>query len=181
MVQDAMQVAFVREVRQALVHLYDPAVLRHSTLVRLLSLETDQDPVASLRSILEDEIEALRPGADVPSDSNAWRVYHILHYRYVEQSPQNEVAKDLAVSVRQLRRQERSALELLADRLWSGYDVEAEPAAQDLLREPDGEDAPQDRPGGAHGPSPKIESGSAGKRRSSCNKYKSAHELVPPR
>ncbi|NLF01503.1 MAG: response regulator [Anaerolineales bacterium] len=143
MVQDTVQVAFVREVRQALAHLYDPTVLRHSALVQLFGLDAEKDPVASLRSILEDGIEALRPGADVPSDSNAWRVYHILHYRYVEQSPQNEVAKDLAVSVRQLRRQEKAALELLADRFWSGHDVEARPAALRLLCEPTGEDAPE--------------------------------------
>ena len=76
-----------------------------------------------LQHILTDAVEALKPDDSVPPGTNAWRLYHILYYRYIEQFTQREVATDLALSIRQLRRQEKIALEVLADYLWDHYNV----------------------------------------------------------
>lgn len=81
-------------------------------------------------------IEALKPQANVPAHSRYWRVYEILYYRYVQQCSQQEVAGQLGLSIRQLRREEQRATKELALRLAEQckLELEAEPAGQD--REP---------------------------------------------
>jgi CheY-like chemotaxis protein len=138
---------FVRELQRALQHLYDPAELRRSPLLALFALGKHHNPASALQKILLDAIEALRPEGDVPLHANAWRIYHVLTYRYVEQSSQRTVAVNLALSVRQLRRQERVAERMLADYLWERYDVESKgddlsaivSQAEDQAVLPDGE------------------------------------------
>jgi CheY-like chemotaxis protein len=121
---------FIKEVRRALIHLYDPAALRHSPLVSLFNLEDSADIPSSLREKLNRSIEALRPKTDIPTESNAWRLYNILYYRFTEQSSQSEVASDLALGIRQLRRQEKIALEMLSEYLWSENDIREEQVAE---------------------------------------------------
>jgi len=98
-------------VRQALRHLYEPTVLCRSGLHGLLGLAPD---ATALRGLLVSAIEALRPSPGVSPQSHAWRTYHVLTQRYVQQFSQSEVATDLGLSVRQLQRQERIALGELA-------------------------------------------------------------------
>lgn len=116
---------FVRQLHRALRYLYDPIEMGKSPLVDILGLRNRLDPPAALRNTLSEAIEALRPGPDVPSQSNAWRIYQILSQRYVEQFTQREVATNLALSTRQLGRLEKEALRLLADSLRSRYALEA--------------------------------------------------------
>ena len=66
------------------------------------------------------------PGDDVPAQSRSWRYYHILYGRYTEQLTQFEVGNDLGLSVRQLRRQEKRALAVLADKIWTRYKLESD-------------------------------------------------------
>ena len=118
------------ELRAALTHLYDPAALRDSRLMAFLGLETRVDAIAALRRLLLEAIESLKPADDVPTQSRSWRYYHILHGRYTEQLTQFEVGNDLGLSVRQLRRQEKRALAVLADLIWTRYKLEsAEPTS----------------------------------------------------
>lgn len=112
----------VSVLRSVLNHLYDPNVLRSSVLLELFNVDRSRNPTAALRRVLTDAIQSLKPDQSVPLDSNAWRVYRILYYRYIEQFTQHEVAADLSLSVRQLRRQETRALEVLADVLCACYD-----------------------------------------------------------
>ena len=112
------------ELRAALTHLYDPAVLRDSRLMALLGLESRADAIVALRRLLLDTIESLRPGDDEPTQSRSWRYYHILYGRFTEQLTQFEVGNDLGLSVRQLRRQEKRALAVLADKIWRRYKLE---------------------------------------------------------
>ena len=113
--------AFENELRTALTHLYDPAVLRDSRLVSLFGLDGRADAILALRRTLLEAIESLKPDDDVPAQSRSWRYYHILVGRYTEQFTQVEVGSDLGLSVRQLRRQEKRALQVLAHRLWTRY------------------------------------------------------------
>ena len=112
---------FEDALRKALSNLYDPAGLQGSRLVALLGLGDRADAIVALRSALLAAIESLRPGEDVPTQSRSWRYYQILYGRYTEQLTQFEVANDLGLSVRQLRRQEKLALAVLADKIWERY------------------------------------------------------------
>jgi CheY-like chemotaxis protein len=115
---------FAEAVRDALPYLYDPGRLRECALLDVLS--ASEDP-AALRDLLVRGISRLQPGPEVPAHAAAWRNYYVLSYRFVEQSSQREVASDLGVSVRQLRRYEQSAVRWLADSLWHAHGLDRQP------------------------------------------------------
>jgi len=114
---------FVRELRTALHYLYDWAHLRRSPLVKVFKLDPQQDSSMALRRLLLDAIEDLKPAASVPPKSKVWRVYRLLHARFTEQFTQVEVANELGLSVRHLRREEAAAIQRLAGHLWHEHDL----------------------------------------------------------
>ena len=135
--------SFIAELRRALRHLYDPANLRKSPLVALFNVDPREDPPVALRRVLVGAIEALKPSTDVPPHTHAWRTYRLLLRRHVEQFSQREVATELGLSVRHVRREEAAALEMMARYLWAHYDLqarwrslEATPAAADRNMQP---------------------------------------------
>ena len=119
---------FEDELRATLTNLYDPAVLRDSPLVNRFGLDSRADAIVALRRILLNAIESLKPDDEAPAQSRSWSYYHILSGRYKEQFTQVEVGSDLGLSVRQLRRQEKRALQVLADRLWTRYNLDDDEA-----------------------------------------------------
>jgi CheY-like chemotaxis protein len=129
---------FLKHLRDALNHLYDPDRLRQSPLAILFGVADRFDTPACLQRILTEAIESLKPTANEPPQSRSRRVYDLLLYRYVQQFSQQEVANQLGMSVRHLRREQRSALEALAYRLWEqfhlaaklGEDADVEPITQ---------------------------------------------------
>jgi CheY-like chemotaxis protein len=110
--------SFIQEIHFALQNLYDPVALLKSKLVIRFNLENRPNPGLALQDTITSSIDALRPRLDVPLQSNAWRLFNVLKYRYVEQSSQNLVADMLGLSVRQLRRHEKAAEQLLSEFLW---------------------------------------------------------------
>jgi CheY-like chemotaxis protein len=130
MEQSLTKTAFLDELDRVLHHLYDPGTLGESPLIQLFGIDQWADAIFELQHILTDAIESLRPDSSVPPGSGAWRVYHTLYYRYTEQATQREVAAELGLSTRQLRRQEKAAIQVLADYLWSAYNLahQARPA-----------------------------------------------------
>jgi len=103
-----------REVKRALAHLYDPVYLRRSALARMLRSDsqlTSAQKVTFLRQMLIEAIEQLAPGENVPLRSPKRRSYLALRARYMEQRPIGEIARDLGISERQLRRELRAGLE----------------------------------------------------------------------
>ncbi len=105
---------FVSALRTALMQLDDLQSLRHNPLLPLLAGEAGTSGPIALQQALLDAIESLkRTGGAL-----ALRMYEILYYRYVEQLTQKEVAFQLGISERQLRREQANAIELLADALW---------------------------------------------------------------
>ncbi len=123
---------FRHDLARDLSYLYDPATLRRSPLLDRLGLAGRADAPAALQRRLTEAIEALQPAADTPPTTNAWRLYQILRYRYLEGMTQEEVAGDLALSTRHLRRLEGDAVDLLADALWVyARDVEPAPGVGD--------------------------------------------------
>ena len=59
----------------------------------------------------------MKPPAGTPADAPAWRNYELLLYRYVHCATQKDLANQLKVSVRQLRREQSRVLDILADLL----------------------------------------------------------------
>ena len=124
---------FVGNLRSALHYLYDPDQLRRSPLAALFGV-SGFDAASALQRILTDAVEALQPDADEPPQSRAWRIYDALVYRYVRRFERDVVADQLGISGRQLRREQRAALEVLADYLWKQYGLAAK--AEDALSPP---------------------------------------------
>ncbi|MBI2941407.1 MAG: response regulator [Chloroflexi bacterium] len=122
---------FARQVRHALAHLYDPDVLRAHSLLGPFGLSDRANPQAALREALVGAVEALKPAPTVPVDSRTWRVYRVLTCRYVQQLDQEQTAHQLGVGVRHVRREQRVAVEALADLLYQQYGAPSAPPAGD--------------------------------------------------
>ncbi len=122
----------IKSLREGLIHLYEPGRLRRSPLAALFGVAQRFDSASALQRILIEAVKSLEPRADEPLHSRAWEVYEPLFYRYVEQLSQAEVADQMRMSARHLRRKERDALEALADLLCSQFSVDALPKVDDL-------------------------------------------------
>ena len=107
----------ISAVQQALRQLYDTQALRENPLVSALGLAKAPNAASELRRILTDAIRTLRPSGDVPPEAGSWRIHEILEYRYLQQVGQAELARQLGLSVRHLRREERRAAEALAQQI----------------------------------------------------------------
>ncbi|HEY8743189.1 MAG TPA: response regulator, partial [Chloroflexota bacterium] len=84
-----------------------------------------QPPGKALRQALLDAIEALRPGAGVPAASRAWRMYHILEFRYIEGQEVAEVIEQTALSKSQYHREHQRSLQAVASVLWEKWGLSA--------------------------------------------------------
>ena len=113
----ASQTCSLATVRSALNHLYEPRLLQSSPLLEMLGLAGHSDGPAVLRQTLIRAIESLQPSTSVSAESAIWRDYEILTQRYVQQNSQQQVADQLGLSVRHIKRAQRRALEALAARL----------------------------------------------------------------
>jgi CheY-like chemotaxis protein/transcriptional regulator with XRE-family HTH domain len=127
---------------RALNHLYEPDRLRQNPLAALFGVANRPDTFSALQDILIGAIESLEPEASQPSQPGAWEIYEPLFYRYVQQLTQRQVARQLGMSVRHLRRKEHAALEVLAGRLWEQYDLEAKRLEGGELSAPHAVDSP---------------------------------------
>jgi CheY-like chemotaxis protein len=114
---------FVDLVRDALLHLYEPAHLQSHPL---LEFSDQGDPATlapgrRLRQMLLDAIEALHPDDGTPMGSRAWRTYRILELRYIEGQDSASAADQLPLSRAQYHRDHQRALLAVATRLWEQW------------------------------------------------------------
>jgi CheY-like chemotaxis protein len=110
--------SFLEQLRDALDHLYDYAALEHHPLQQALGLATrPAGRGKALQQYLTDAIGALRPVPDIPQHAPAWRAYRLLALRYIEAQTSAQVAGQLGIGDRQLRRDHTSALTALANAL----------------------------------------------------------------
>jgi hypothetical protein len=108
---------FLDHLRYGLNHLYDPKLLQKSPLIIWFGLESHVDAVFRLQKVLVDSIEQLEnDSANMPIQP---QILHILKQRYIEQLPQVDLAKQVAMSDRQLRREQNVSIDYLATRLWN--------------------------------------------------------------
>jgi len=113
---------FVESLRDALNHLYEAEHLRHNVLAVTIGVANRLDTSSQLRNILINAIEEMKPDSANPSTEKAWRMYETLFYCYVQRLSQQAVADQISLSTRHLRREQKAALELLADSLCQRYD-----------------------------------------------------------
>lgn len=130
---------FVAHLRRALHYLYDPVHLRDSPLIDLLGLTREFDRAATLHEVLSKTIRALKPGEDEPPQARAWRLYDTLNFLYVRQLGREAVATQLGISERQLRREQRVTLEVLAQQLWTKINPTASPVQRQATLQPQAE------------------------------------------
>ena len=124
---------FENELHSVLRQLYEPQAIRKSPLISFFNLPEKPDSFQSLRKILIGAIQSLKPNAKAPMESGEYRIYQVLVARFVEQTGQKEVASDLALSERQLRRLESEAVRTLSDILWMQYHKEAaQPSTEEV-------------------------------------------------
>ncbi|MEN8172338.1 MAG: response regulator [Chloroflexota bacterium] len=112
---------FVDDLKRALVHLYDTEYLRQTRLLSVFHLKNRFDASSVFRNILTESIETLKPDSGLKDQERAWRTYGSLYYPYVQRLSQKAVADQLGMSPRHLRREQRGALEILADSLCQEY------------------------------------------------------------
>lgn len=115
---------FIGYLRSALHNLYYPDQLRQNPLIELFGVGSQFNAASVLQHILIDTIEKLKPGQNEPPLSRSWRIYDALFYRYVRQFDRDLVAGQLGISGRQLRREQKTALEAFANLLWDNYCLE---------------------------------------------------------
>lgn len=127
---------YLASLRTVLRHLYDPSVLRTSLLLELFNLTGHTSPTMALRGVVIAGINALKPEAGVPTHSRAWRTHEVLQYRYVQQCSQEQVADQLGISMRHLRREEREAMKTLAVYLAKKFDLQLD-CGEDEQEEPE--------------------------------------------
>ena len=131
---------FIIELRKALNHLYDPDYLRTSRMAVILGVGGRFDTPSALQGLLTRAIETLKPLPNMVNKTHAQEIYDLLLYRYVQQFNQEEIANQLGVSVRHLRRQQNQAIYNLACKLWEQHHLEDQ---QDLSEPPQVDSEPE--------------------------------------
>ncbi len=119
---------FIDDLRDALKNLYNYEYLRTSPLTKIFNIQDRFNSSRALQQILIDGINTFKPSPDEPDQSYAWRVFDSLFCCYVQQLKQQIVADQLSISPRQLRREQRMALESFADYLWGQYNLASAPS-----------------------------------------------------
>ncbi len=121
---------FLGYLRSTLNHLYDPDQLCRSPLLSLFDLAERPDAASALYRVITEAVESLKPPAIVSPHSRAARIYDVLLYRYLQQFSQQEVAEQLGLSLRHLRREQGAAIEALAYRLREQFRLNLEERAR---------------------------------------------------
>ena len=147
--QDLSYEQFVGLLRSALHYLYDPVHLRRSPLVDLLGLAGEFDRAAALQRTLVAAVRDLKPPDDESPQSRAWRIYDTLSLHYVRQLGREAVANQLGISERQMRREQRLAIEALAQHLWRSPQLEGAGGKRQTVRGA-GADSEHEMPAGTN-------------------------------
>lgn len=133
------QQSLVKEIHDALAHLYDlPYLLSHPLVYAVVMSGRTESPGRALRRLLLDAIQELKPPAESPHDSVAVARYQFLHLRYVQGKSIEEIARQLNVSERQLYRRQHDALEAVTTLVARHFD----PAELESQATPAQADAP---------------------------------------
>ncbi|MBX3000709.1 MAG: response regulator [Caldilineaceae bacterium] len=114
---------FATQIRQALENLHDFARLQSLPLIAELSRhgQTTEQAVRQIRSELIEAVERLKPPGNLPPRAKERRPYAIVYGRYIQGLGTTELIEELAISVRQLRREQKRALKTVVDLMWDQF------------------------------------------------------------
>jgi len=108
----------LEELKNALAHLNDVALLSDSPLARVIpEATTTASRGLILRGLLIELIESMQPSAEVPGNAPEWRQYLILRDRYVLHRSSWEIEHKLIIGERQVRRVHNRGLAIMAEML----------------------------------------------------------------
>ncbi len=112
---------FARQIRQALQNLHDYASLQKLPISSSLSgpNRTLDQGVRLLRSEILAAIEQLNPPGTMPQRAKERRPYALLYGRYVQGMTTAELVEELAISIRQLSRENTRALNAVTELMWT--------------------------------------------------------------
>ncbi len=120
----------LEEMRQALLCLYRPDDLVQCALAKRL-VRHSREPGITLRRLLLDAVEALRPGGRIAPSASEYRAHQCLTLRYVDGLAVDEIAEELGLSPRQVYRDLRWGEDRLCEAL-------ARPSEAPVQRSPSG-------------------------------------------
>lgn len=109
--------AFEKALKEVLTHLYDPEYLPPTVLCQLFGA-LPQAGRATVRSVILQGIERLKPPAETPQGAHSRLLYDLLYKRFTLKLTQEECAHQLHVSRRTVNRLQQSAVERLIALLW---------------------------------------------------------------
>jgi CheY-like chemotaxis protein len=112
---------FARQIRLALQNLHDYASLQKLPISSTLSgpNRTLDQGVRLLRSEILAAIEQLNPAGNMPQRAKERRPYALLYGRYVQGMTTAELIEELAISIRQLSRENTRALNAVTELMWT--------------------------------------------------------------
>lgn len=121
-------------------HLYDLTVLETHPLTVAISPSDAQHGSRGkyMQHLILDAIKKLQPSnRSLNPSATEWRAYLILHRRYVEGIAPPTIATQLALSERQMRRDQSRALQALSGLLWNQlFASETRPSIQTAIQSP---------------------------------------------
>jgi len=106
------------ELRDALIHLYDPDHQPSEALYELMGCDAQGGALAVQSAIIQ-AIESLEPPPDTPSNARLRQVYELLRNRFVLKLTLDETAERMHMSFSSTWRAQRAAIHALAQTLWS--------------------------------------------------------------
>lgn len=123
-------------VHDAYNHLYDAHHLQQHPLMDVLIGEAAVDADSfqrsqTLRRILLDAIQSLRPQPGAPAQSPDWRIYSLLELRYLERLSPADAMQQLSLGKSQFFRDQARAIDTVTNVLWSRVPPEAQRTVTD--------------------------------------------------
>ena len=117
---------FSSYVRDALTHFHNPAHLQTHPLVNLCVPQGTPEETRgqSLRELLADILESLRPTSSIPFNRPEWFGYRVMWLRYLECLSPPQACREIGLSQTSFYRYHREALEAFVSMLWDRYQGE---------------------------------------------------------
>jgi CheY-like chemotaxis protein len=109
---------FEAQLQNTLNHFYNPLFHPEEQVFELLEIQPSQG-MEAIRQVLRMHIEGMKPDVAVPPEALSRRFFEVLNYRYLASLSQEEVAFQLGMTPRNLRRIQQQAVYALAQHIWN--------------------------------------------------------------
>lgn len=126
---------FEIQLQNILNHFYNPIFHPNDQVFKILGAHPAQG-MESVRQVIKERIDDLRPSEGTPTGAISRRFYEILNYRYLDALSQEKASFQLGMTSRNLRRYQQQAIHLLASRIWDAYisgNLNTDPLIEDTM------------------------------------------------